>query len=310
MDEACALAKRTESARLADAAARIAAFGQLKRAVDAKGIKLGEGAADAPKLRTLVANLSREAGPDGAAWLALLEADFALSLARERLTEGKLTAAQAALGALRWSADPDVAALQAAVHLCAGDKPLAEVEAELVRAAKAAPANALLRVLVAEVAIAARGAAAGVEVLEGARSAVTGTLVERALASAYQRAHRGLEAKRVGFAALRRSWGAARRSLASDLGQVLALEAPPPDGRAGTPVTRRQAQSALPAPGLRGRAPVLFAHAQASCAGDPRASAAVSASIARMKRSIVADDLADALAAEQELMHHITGSRT
>lgn len=306
-----ALAAAVKSARLAGTAARLSAFALVKERASERAQTLRR-----HTLPNFVDELRR--GASGAEEIALLDrvrVDAGLLRVRTLLCDGKAAEARAALepfrapqggaGAQAGGAgeDPDVTFLAAAIDLCEGRSPLAEVESTLRASLERSPDHPALQALLAEVSIALRGREAGIELLEAARARVKSSVLEQALASAYQSANRGLDAKRLGLAAVRRSAGAARRELSRELGHILAFEAPPRrEDRSEAPIKRRPARSALPAEGIAGRAHVLFAHAATAMERDPQLRPALEPLVQKMKRSLVTEDVADALATEREIL--------
>lgn len=304
-DEACALAAAVKSPRLLSVAARLIALRLIKhRAVD-QGIAL-----DAMNLPAFVEELRRRHGQDSpeGAGLALVHADLGLLHARNLLCAGKIAEARAVLDPLREGGGAPLAFLTAVAALLDGRTPLAEVEATLAQAAQDHPTDAALQVLLGEIGITTRGRDAGIAVLEAAHAGLQSPLIEHALVDAYRGARRGLDAKRVGFRAVIQARGRARDELAAELAGVLAFEAPPPATRAGEKLAWTPARDALPAKGVSERVHVLFARAATACEGDPDIWAAIEPAMQRLKRSLMTDDLPEALAAEREIVKRMERS--
>ncbi|WP_437727559.1 hypothetical protein [Sorangium sp. So ce861] len=307
-----AFAASARSPRLAAVAAQLEALAVVQRSARERGVSL-----QTDTLPALVDGIARQGSADAAS-LEPLRVEIELMRARTALRAGKMDEACAALARLRevsgsssstgvYSAPPgehpDVAFLGAALDIWEGRAPLEEIEAGLARALERAPEHAALHALLAEVSMALRGKDAGISVLEAARAKTHGTVLEQALASAYQSANRGLEAKRVGFATLRKSTGAARRNLVAELTGILAYESPPPTGpRDEAAVKRRPPSDPLPAEGLSERTHVLLAHAAAAGQRDPDARPQIEELIQKMKRTLMAGDVAAALSTEKQLI--------
>jgi hypothetical protein len=305
VDQACAIAAALKSPRLLPVAARVIALGLIKRRAAGQSLEL-----NADNLPAFVGTLCERHGPGSpeGAGLALIRADLGLLHARNLLGAGDVAKARAAIEPLRAGGGAPLSFLDAAAALLEGRAPLAEVEATLAQAAQAHPTDAALQVLLAEIGLTLHGHAAGIAALEAAHARVQSPLIERALASAYHGAHRGIDAKRVGFRALVQARGRARDELAAELGDVLAFEALSPASGVAEKLAWSPARDALPAPGLDKRVHVLFAHAAVACERDPSLWAAIEPAMQHLKRSLMTDDLPGALGAEREIIKHMRKS--
>ncbi|MFT3767157.1 MAG: hypothetical protein QM820_16795 [Minicystis sp.] len=305
-EEAATHAAAVKSPRLAATGARLAALALLQRRAGERKLTLR-----ADNLPAFAAEIARDAkaGSIEARGLELIQSDLGLLRARNLLRAGKPAEARAVMDPLRAAGTPEVAFLAAAVDLCAAGVPLADVEAALGQAVEQAPDDPALQVLLAEVDGAARGPGARAARLAAARAKTQHPLLDHALTSAYQRAGRALDAKQIGFTVLRRSPDAPPE-LRAELERALSFEVPPPaNPRAAPKPSRRPARDVLAAKGVTNRAHVLLAHAAAACERDPAVRSAVEPIVQKLKRSLMEDEVASALAAEREILSHLRRAR-
>src|SRR5262249_41088116 len=140
----------------------------------------------ADTLPSFVEQLGRSLAPEAheAALLGMLRGDVTRAQITQLLRSGQGSKAVDHLDALRSSGDADAAFLRVAVMLSEGRMAPADAEAHLAQALVSDPAHEGLRVLLAEVRTALRGADAGLATLESVQSPQRGTLVGQALSSA------------------------------------------------------------------------------------------------------------------------------
>jgi tetratricopeptide (TPR) repeat protein len=299
------LAAAVKSPRLGAAAGRLQALAIVQRRAADRSIRL-----EAEMLPGFVADMARAGTRESVLVEPLLNA-LGLMRVRSALRNWKTAEARVALDRFHATEagaravageDPEVAFLVAALDVCEGGAPLEQIEAAVARATEKAPEHGALHALRAELSIALHGKDAGISMLEAAHGKVQGAVLEQALASAYQGANRGLDAKRVGFATLRKATGSARRGIVTELGRILAFEAAPRGTpRDDTTVKRRPPAEALPASGLLDRVPVLFAHAGAAGQRNPSSHPQIEELVQKMKRALIAEDTPGALSVEKDL---------
>jgi tetratricopeptide (TPR) repeat protein len=304
-DKVKALTSGVSSARLKSTATRLAALAYVQSEARSQGVTLS-----AETLPSFVEKLSKRLSPSSpeADLLAVLRGEVALARVRQLLRSGEAKEAVKHLDELRSVGSGDAAFLSVAVMLSQGDISLERAEETLKEALAKEPAHEGLHVLLAEVQTSLRGADAGLATLQaagGAGGAQRGKLLGQALASAYRGARRGLEAKRYGFAELRRGT-TATDALVAELREVLRFEVPARTADTGRErVTRAAVGSLLPEANLSARAHLLLSRAGAAAQRDPSLRGAVDAATQSLKRALLSDDTAGARAAEMELVELI-----
>jgi len=298
-EDATALIADVSSARLTGTATRLAALAYVQSAARKAGVTLS-----ADTLPSFVEKLALSLPPSSheAKLLTVLQSEVTRAQVRQLLRSGAGKKALAHLDELRSSWDGDAVFLHVAVMLSQGAMTPAEAEESLAQALALEPEHEGLRVLLAEVQTFLRGAEVGLATLAAAGGALRGTLLVQALASAYRGARRGLEAKRFGFAELRRA-ATAPAALVAELRDVLRFEVPvrtADDSRER--IARVPAGALIPEANLQARAHLLLARAGAAAQRDPSLRVALDAATQCLKRALMLDDAAGARSAELEIV--------
>jgi hypothetical protein len=281
----------------------VLALARLARLASARGARL-----DASTFGGTIDALLRElpAGEDRDL-IALLALEAQRMIARGLLQSGRAVEAKQVVSAqLGANAEGDAIYLASIADLLAsqGVGDLANVERQLLASIAREPTNHKNHVLLAEVRGARDGAEAKLATLEPLRRESAGSpLLREALASAYGRAQRGLEAKKVGFLELRRVGTQVPPALADQIRAALGLEAPPAGRtRRSARETRAEALSLLSRDGVEARVHLLIHRATAAAQRSAAARASIDPAIDALKRAVVGGDLDEARTAEVALV--------